>query len=141
MIQGTLDASIRRFPGPFLDVPAGSWLSAALRFLDLTRLAGMDEFALPRPTHRIVPRSSAPLRVHEKCSQTCAQTQQTRDIDPKLNQWWATVADGGPTLIQHWMRIHVVFSEMLLTYVPLIVKTTPYLQEMKLVNIFPLYGL
>ena len=29
-------------------------------------------------------------------------SQQTRDIDPKLDQCWATVYDAGPTLVQHW---------------------------------------
>ena len=31
--------------------------------------------------------------------------QQTRHIDPLLDQCWANVVDGGPTLIQHWIGV------------------------------------
>ena len=30
-------------------------------------------------------------------------TQQTRDIDPMMDQCWASVVDGGTTLVQHWV--------------------------------------
>ena len=32
-------------------------------------------------------------------------TQQARDIDPVLFQCWASVADAGPTLKQHWVNV------------------------------------
>ena len=31
--------------------------------------------------------------------------QQTRDIDPMLDQCCATVYDAGPTLVQHWVDV------------------------------------
>ena len=33
------------------------------------------------------------------------QPQQTRHIDPMLEQCWADVVDGGPTLVQHWVDV------------------------------------
>ena len=30
-------------------------------------------------------------------------SQKTRDIDPMLDQCWATVYDAGPILVQHWV--------------------------------------
>ena len=32
-------------------------------------------------------------------------SQQTRDIHPMLHQCWASVVDGEPTLVQHWVRV------------------------------------
>ena len=32
-------------------------------------------------------------------------TQQTRDVHQMLVQCWASVADGGPTLHQHWVNV------------------------------------
>ena len=32
-------------------------------------------------------------------------TQQTRDVNPMLYYCWASVADGGPTVIQHWVNV------------------------------------
>ena len=32
----------------------------------------------------------------------------TRDIDPMLDQCWASVVDGGPTLVQHWVDVLLV---------------------------------
>ena len=42
-------------------------------------------------------------RGEETCylSENLEPTQQTRDIDPMLDQCWSTVYDAGPTLIQH----------------------------------------
>ena len=33
----------------------------------------------------------------------CPAAQQTRHIDPMLDQCWPTVYDVGPTLFQHWI--------------------------------------
>ena len=38
-------------------------------------------------------------------SQQTSSSQQTRDIKPMLNQWWSTVYDADPTLIQHWANV------------------------------------
>ena len=32
-------------------------------------------------------------------------SQQTRDIDPMLEQCWASVVDGSPTFKQHWVDV------------------------------------
>ena len=32
-------------------------------------------------------------------------TQRTRDIDPMLDRCWASVLDGGTTLVQHWVDV------------------------------------
>ena len=32
-------------------------------------------------------------------------SQQARDIDTMLDQCWASVVDGGPTLVKHWVDI------------------------------------
>ena len=40
---------------------------------------------------------------HNVCM--CETTQQTRDIDPMLDQCWASVVDGGQTLVQHWVDV------------------------------------
>ena len=32
-------------------------------------------------------------------------TQQTRDIDPMLDQYWSTGYDAGPTSVQHWVDV------------------------------------
>ena len=34
----------------------------------------------------------------------CGITQQTQGVYPLLVQWWASVADDGPTLYQHWVN-------------------------------------
>ena len=39
----------------------------------------------------------------------CSHTQQIRDIDPLLEQCWATVVDGGPALHQQWAGMHAHF--------------------------------
>ena len=37
-------------------------------------------------------------------------SQQTGDIDPVLDQCWATVYDAGPTLVQHWVDVSCVMQ-------------------------------
>ena len=37
------------------------------------------------------------------------QQTRTRDIYPMLDQCWASVVDGGPTLVQHWVDVIVSF--------------------------------
>ena len=38
--------------------------------------------------------------------QQCASiSQQIRDFDPMLYQCWASVVNGGPTLLQHWVDV------------------------------------
>ena len=32
-------------------------------------------------------------------------SRQTRDIEPLLDQCWASVVDGGPTLNQQWLNV------------------------------------
>ena len=32
-------------------------------------------------------------------------SRQTRDIEPLLDQYWASVVDGGPTLNQQWLNV------------------------------------
>ena len=39
------------------------------------------------------------------CTLCCLPTQQTRHIYPMLNQCWANVVDGGPTLVQCWIDV------------------------------------
>ena len=43
-------------------------------------------------------------RVNSACISVEA-AQQTRDVRPMLIQSWASVADGGPTLNQHWANV------------------------------------
>ena len=40
-------------------------------------------------------------------------SQQTRHIDPLLDQCWANVVDGGPTLIQHWIGVSYLVDSIL----------------------------
>ena len=39
--------------------------------------------------------------------------QQTRDAKPVLFECWATVADGGPTLKQHWLNVSCLLDTRL----------------------------
>ena len=41
----------------------------------------------------------------------CVPTsQQTRDIEPLLDQCWSTVYDAGPTLIQQWLNVSCLLT-------------------------------
>ena len=39
--------------------------------------------------------------------------QQTRDIDKMLDQCWASVVDGGPTLVQHLFNVACLLDILL----------------------------
>ena len=39
-------------------------------------------------------------------------TQQTQAIDPVFDQCWASVVDGGPTLIKHWANILCLLGQL-----------------------------
>ena len=39
--------------------------------------------------------------------------EQTRDIEPMLDQCWADVVDGGPTLNQHWFNVSCLLENIL----------------------------
>ena len=39
-------------------------------------------------------------------------TRQTQAIGPMLVYCWASVADGGPTINQHWENIHVTHCSL-----------------------------
>ena len=42
---------------------------------------------------------------NRNCSKMYELPQQTRLIDPILDQCWTNVVDGGPTLVQHWIDV------------------------------------
>ena len=44
---------------------------------------------------------------YEPTGNATSHSQQTRDIDPMLDQCCATVYDAGPTLVQHWVMSRV----------------------------------
>ena len=44
------------------------------------------------------------------CSIKAGTSQQTRDVDVMLVWCWASVADGGPTLNQHWHNVSCILG-------------------------------
>ena len=44
-------------------------------------------------------------RISVRCKDIGELIQQTRYIDPMLDQCWADVGDGGPPLVQHWVYV------------------------------------
>ena len=39
-------------------------------------------------------------------------SQQTRDVDPMLVYFWASVADGGPKIDQHWVNVSCLLASI-----------------------------
>ena len=59
-------------------------------------------------------------------------SQQTRDIEPMLGQYWADVVDGGLTLTQHWFSVSCLLGYHLNTRQHIIITG----QAMLLINLF-----
>ena len=62
----------------------------------------------PPPEARRTTRQQPPYTYQPLCSPLYplnTAPQQTRHIDPMLDQCWADVVDGGPTLVQHWVDV------------------------------------
>ena len=52
--------------------------------------------------------SSAALEVDSHSYKNVDTTKPAQDVDPALLQCWPTVADGGPTLNQHWINVSLL---------------------------------
>ena len=48
------------------------------------------------------------------CQTKTSYTRQTRDVGPKLGEYWASVEDDGPTFIQHWANISCLLEQYMI---------------------------
>ena len=79
--------------------------ASAIRGVAALALTGLKEricslFNFQRPVLAL----GFKVRESRLCLLFVNSTEQTQDIDPILNQSWATVYDAGPTLFQHWVN-------------------------------------
>ena len=92
------------------DFVISNWYAAVsgITFIwQVLRPSVLDQRVLPALTFKGQERGLSQLssELAVTCNPYSVGTQQTRDIEPMLVYCWADVADGVPTLNQHWFNV------------------------------------
>ena len=66
--------------------------------------------ALSEAAHHLILCTLTCITRHGKCTLS-VHVQQTRNIHPMLDQCWASVVNGGQTLVQHWIDVSCLWED------------------------------